>query len=73
MLIESSEYSTNCMRAVGVHSGGRTEQVQHVFISLHVVAVLVEAAAQHLVAAGEPALQPLWPGPAHGHCHMFWS
>lgn len=51
--------------------GGRTQQVQHILIWLHVVAVLVAAAALHLVAAGEPALQPLRPGPSHGRRHVF--
>lgn len=45
--------------------------MQCIFVPLHVVALLVAAAAQHLVAAGEPALQPLRPGPLHGRCDTF--
>lgn len=40
-----------------------TQQVQHVVILLHVIALLVAAVPQHLVAAGKPALKPLWAGP----------
>lgn len=44
-----------------------TQQVEHVVILLHVVALLVAAVPQHLVAARKPALQPLWAGPPDRH------
>ncbi len=47
-----------------------TQQVEHVVILLHVIALLVAAVPQHLVAAGKPALQPLWAGPPDRRCNV---
>lgn len=44
-----------------------TQQVEHVIILLHVVALLVEAVPQHLGAARKSALQSLWAGPPDCH------
>lgn len=44
-----------------------TQQVEHINILLHVVALLIVAVPLHLVAAGEPALQPLWDGLPYCH------
>lgn len=54
-----------CMYCICVSAS--TQQVEHVVVSLHVIALLVAAVPQHLVAAGEPALQPLWAGPPDRH------
>lgn len=61
-----------CACAVCVQTTVRasTQQVEHVVILLHVVALLVAAVPQDLVAAGKPALQPLWAGPPDRHCNV---
>ncbi len=48
-----------------------TQQVQHVVILLHVIALLVAAVAQHLVVAGKPALQPLRAWPPDRRCDII--
>lgn len=47
-----------------------TQQVEHVIILLHVIALLIAAVPQHLVAAGKPALQPLRAGPPDCDCNV---
>lgn len=44
-----------------------TQQVEHIIVLLHVIALLVAAVPQHLVAAGKSALQPLRAGPPDRH------
>lgn len=48
-----------------------TQQVEHVVILLHVIALLVAAVPQHLVAARKPALQPLWARPPDRHGNII--
>lgn len=53
--------------------GAFTQQVKHVVILLHVVVLLVVAVLHHLVAAGEPALQPLRAGPPDCNRNVVWG
>lgn len=48
-----------------------TQQVEHVVVLLHVVALLVAAVLLHLVSAGEPALKPLWTRPPDLHGNII--
>lgn len=47
--------------------------MKHVVILLHVVVLLVAAVLHHLVAAGEPVLQPLRAGPPDCNCNVVWG
>lgn len=48
-----------------------TQQVEHIVILLHVVALLIVAIPLHLVAAWKSALQPLWDGLPDHHGNIF--
>lgn len=48
-----------------------TQQMEHVVILLHVVGLLVAAVPQDLVAAWEPALQPLGAVSPHRGCDVI--
>lgn len=53
--------------------GAFTQQVKHVVILLHVVVLLVAAVLHHLIAAGEPALQPRRAGPPDCNRNVVWG
>lgn len=48
-----------------------TQQVEHIIILLHVVALLIVAVPLHLVAARKSALQPLWDGLPDRHGNVI--
>lgn len=47
--------------------------MKHVLVFLHVVPLLIAAVPQHLVAAGEPSLQPFWAGHLDRHSNIVWG